>query len=142
MNRRRYLGTIGAVLWGAAFSGCSGLVSLGEKSENPEYLGGTLIVENTGEAVVNVSLTVSPDEFDASLDTSVAGGETLIRREFVSAERGDVVTVAAQLGSEGKPVEFRFLPAGGEDDSPPEVAHLTFENAVEASATWTATRGK
>jgi hypothetical protein len=82
-----------------------------------------------------------PGEYDASLDTSVTGGETLTRREFVTAESGDVVTLVAQLGSEGDPIEFQFLPAGGDGDSPPEVARLTFENAVEANATWTAISG-
>lgn len=142
MRRRQYFGAISAVLGSASFVGCTGLVPLGNESENPEYPGGTLLIENTGQMAVNVSVTATPDEYDASLDASVAGGETLIRREFVTAESGDVVTVAAQLGGEGEPIEFQFLPAGGDGDSPPEVARLTFENAVEASASWTAIRGK
>jgi hypothetical protein len=76
------------------------------------------------------------------LGATVSGGETLIRREFVTAEPGDVVTLTALLGSERNRVDFQFLPAGGADgDAPPEVACLTFENAVEASATWSATGG-
>jgi hypothetical protein len=143
MNRRRYLGTISAVLGSTSVTGCTGLVPLGNESESPEYQGGTLIIENTGEGVVNVSVTVSPDEFGTSLDVSVSGGETLIRREFVTAERGDVATLAAILGSKGNPIKFQFLPAGGEgEDSPPEIARLTVKNAVEASATWSATSGK
>lgn len=143
MRRRRYLGAIGSVFGSASVAGCTGFVPLGNGSERPEYPGGTLIIENMDETVVNVSVTVTPDEYDSSLDSSVSGGETLIKREFVTAERGDVVTLAALLGNEGDPVTFEFLPAGGDsEDTPPEVARLTFENAVEASATWSATSGK
>lgn len=143
MRRRRYLGVVGSVIGSASVAGCAGLVPLGTESESQEYPGGTLTVENTGETAVNVSVAVRSDGYNTSLDSSVSGGETLLRREFVTAERGDVVTLAALLGNEGDSVEFEFLPAGGEsEDSPPEVARLTFENAVEASATWTATRGK
>ena len=143
MRRRRYLGVIGSVLGSASVAGCTGLVPLGGENESPEYPGGTLIIENTGRAAVNVSVTTSSNGYDASLDASVSSEETLLRREFVTAERGDVVTLAALLGNEGEPVEFEFLPAGGErEDSPPEVARLTFENSVEASATWSATSGK
>ena len=141
MQRRRYLGSIGVVLGSASCAGCLGVLPSGNGSGGPEYPGGTLVVENTGDATVDVSVTTSSEEYDASLDASVGGGETLVRREFVTAESGDVVTLAAQLGDEGEPLEFEFLPAGGEGDSPPEVARLTVENAVEASATWTATEG-
>ena len=141
MDRRQYVGAMAAVLGSASVAGCAGLLPVGDNSESSEHPGGTLIVENNGEAAVNVSVTVTPDGYDASLDASVAGGETLVRREFVTAESGDIVTLAARLGGEGEPIEFQYLPAGGNGDSPPEVARLAFENAVEASATWTATRG-
>jgi hypothetical protein len=143
MRRRRYLGVLGSVLGSASVAGCAGLVPLGNGNGAPEYPGGTLIIENTGETAVTVSVTVSPDEYDSSLETAVSGGETFTEREFVTAERGDIVTLAALLGDEGDPVEFEFLPASGEgEDTPPEVARFTFENAVEASATWSAIRGK
>jgi hypothetical protein len=143
MRRRRYLGAIGSVLGSASVGGCAGLVPLGNESERPEYPGGTLIVENTGAVARDVSVTVSPDAYGSSLDATVSGGETLLRRERVSAEQGDVVTLAALLGNDGDSVEFEFLPAGGDGaDSPPEVARLTFENAVEAGATWSATKGR
>lgn len=143
MRRRRFLGTVSAIFGSASVAGCTGLLPFGTESDGPEYPGGTLIIKNTGEAAVNVSVTVSPDEHDTSLDATVSGGETLIRREFITAEAGDIVTLAALLGSEGEPTDFQFLPAGGEDrDVPPEVARLTFENVVEANATWSATGGK
>ena len=47
----------------------------------------------------------------------------------------------AVLGGEGEPTTFEFLPAGGEADAPPEVAHLTIQNDVEESARWIATPG-
>jgi hypothetical protein len=93
-----------------------------------------------GDSPVRVSVSTKLDQYDASLDTEVAGGETVVRREFVTADEGDIVTLEAQLGNTGELLRFQFLPAGGED-SPPEVAQLKFENAVEASATWTATSG-
>lgn len=143
MRRRQYLGTVSAIIGGASIAGCTGRLPFGTESESPEYPGGTLIIKNTGRTTVNVSVTVSPDEHDGSLDTPVSSGETLTRREFVTAEAGDIATLTALLGSEGDPIDFQFLPAGGEDgDTPPEVARLTFENAVEANATWSATGGK
>ena len=143
MRRRQYLVTIGFVLGSTSVTGCTGLIPLGKESASPEFPGGTLIIENTGSTAVDVSVTVRTDGYDTSLDVSVSGGKTLLRREFVTAEKGDIVTLAALLGNDGDPIEFEFLPAGGEsEDAPPEVARLTFENAVEASATWTATREK
>jgi hypothetical protein len=141
MERRQYVGAMSAILGSASIAGCAGFVPVGNESESPEYPGGTLVVENTGETAVNVSVTVASEGYDASLGAAVAGGETLVRREFVSAESGDIVTLVARLGSEGEPIEFQYLPAGGDVDSPSEVARLTFENAVEASATWSAIRG-
>ncbi|WP_302081038.1 hypothetical protein [Salinibaculum rarum] len=138
MQRRQYfratVGCFGAV----SLSGCSGILPGG--NQNPEYPGGTLVVENTGDSPARVSVNTKLDQYDASLDTEVAGGETVVRREFVTADEGDIVTLKAQIGKTGELLRFQFLPAGGED-SPPEVAQLTFENAVEASATWTATSG-
>ncbi len=95
------------------------------------------------ETAADVLVTVNSDEYDSSFDSFVPGGETAIREEFVTAESGDIITLAALLGDEGDPVEFEFLPGGGEtEDVPPEVAHLTFETPAEASASWTATRGR
>jgi len=120
-----------------SLTGCSGIPG---SNQNPEYPGGTLVVENTGDSPVRVSVNTKLDQFEGTLDTEVTGGETVVRREFVTAESGDIVTLEARLGETGELIRFQFLPAGG-DDSPPEVAQLTFENAVEASATWTATSG-
>lgn len=139
MDRRQYLYALGGCLGAASLSGCTGIV--GEDS-NPAYPGGTIVVENTGNSSVPVSVATKLDQYTASLDISVAGGETVVRREFVTAEQGDIVTLIAQLGQTGDEIRFQFLPAGGGDDAPPEVARLTFENAVEAGATWTATSGK
>ncbi|WP_167603358.1 hypothetical protein [Halorubrum sodomense] len=38
------------------------------------------------------------DQYTASFDTPVAGEETIVRREFVTAERGDIGTLKARLG--------------------------------------------
>ena len=138
MQRRKCLRATVGCFGMVSLSGCSGILSGG--NAEPEYPGGTLIAENTGDNPVRVSVNTKLDEYDGSLDAEVAGGETVIRREFVTAESGDIVTLEARLGETGELMRFQFLPAGGED-SPPEVAQLTFENAVEASATWTATSG-
>lgn len=139
MERRRYLCAIGGCLGAASVSGCTGI--LPGSNQEPEYPGGTLVVENTGNNPVPVSVETKLEQYDASLDTEVAAETTAVRREFVTANQGAIITLVAQLGSTGDEIRFQFLPAGGED-TPPEVAQLTFENAVEASATWTATTGK
>lgn len=139
MDRRRYLYALGGCLGAASLSGCTGIV---DEDPNPAYPGGTIVLENTGNNSVPVSVATKLGQYTASLDTSVAGGETVVRREFVTAEQGDIVTLIAQLGQTGDEIRFQFLPAGGGDDAPPEVARLTFENAVEAGATWTATSGR
>lgn len=139
MQRRRYLRAVGGCFGALSLSGCTEMLPGGE--QGPEYPGGTLIAENTGDSAVRVSIQTKSDQYDAALDAEVAAGETAVRREFVTADRGDIVTLEARLGETGDRLRFQFLPAGGGDDSPPEVAQLTFENAVEASATWTATNG-
>lgn len=139
LNRRRFLATVGSCLGIASVAGCAGVVPTG--GDSPDYPGGTIVVENTGETSLAVSITVVEDEYDAEVNATVSAGETLVRREFVTADDGDIVTLAARLGDSGDPTTFQFLPAGGTDDAPPEVARLTVENAVEASATWTAIGG-
>lgn len=138
MRRRRFLRTAGGSFGAVALSGCVGL--LPGDTRSPEYPGGTLIVENTGTAPVRVLVETKVAQYDARLDADVPGGQQLVREEFVTASMGDIVTLEARLGETGDWIRFQFLPAGG-DDYAPEVAHLTFENAVEASATWTATSG-
>lgn len=80
------------------------------------------MAENTGDNAVPVSVETRLDQYTAPLDTSVSGGETIVRRELVTAEQGDVVTLIARLGSTGDDIRFQFLLAGGSEDPPPEVA--------------------
>lgn len=140
MRRRQYLAMISGSLSLLSLSGCTSFLPTGN-DDDPNYPGGTLVIENTGENDVDLSVSVVEEEFSASLDTTVPAGETSIEREFVIASEGDIATLTAQIGDEGEPTTFEFLPAGGEDDAPPEVARLTIENAVEESASWTATEG-
>ncbi|WP_139175352.1 hypothetical protein [Haloarcula vallismortis] len=140
MQRRRYLRAIVGSASLLSLSGCTEMFP--GNNQTPEYPGGTLVVENTGDSPVRVSVNTKLEQFDATLDTKTAGGETVVRREFVTAEQDDIVTLEARLGETGDQIRFQFLPAGGGEDTPPEVAHLTFESAVEASATWTATAGR
>ena len=139
MRRRRYIRATGGCFGAVALSGCAEVLPSGGR--DPEYPGGTLIVENTGDNPVRVAVRTKLDQYDAALETAIAGGAVIVRRAFVTAEPGKIVTLEAQLGETGEPISFQFLPAGGGDEYPPEVARLTFENAVEASATWTATSG-
>ena len=138
MERRRFLGGIGGCLAAVSLAGCAGVLPGGE--HEPEYPGGTLVVENTGDNSILVSVRTKLEQYDASLESHVSGGETVVREEFVSAEQGDIVTLEAVLGETGDPFSFQFLPEGS-DENPPEVAELTVENAVEASANWSATGG-
>jgi len=139
MRRRQYLRATGACSGVLALTGCVEMLPGGNPA--PDYPGGTLVVENVGDSPVRVSVNTKLEQFDAELDIKITGGETVVRREFVIAETGDIVTLEALLGETGEQIRFQFLPAGGDEDTPPEVAHLTFESAVEASATWTATSG-
>jgi hypothetical protein len=142
VSRRRYLAALSGCLGTTTLAGCGGVVPLGDRGgSDPTYPGGTLVVDNTGSSAVAVSITVVEDAHDATLDRTVDANESVVRREFVTAEAGAVVTLAARLGDDGSRTEFRFLPGGGAD-APPEVAHLTVQNAVEASASWTATEGR
>lgn len=138
MRRRRLLRGVGGGLVAVSLAGCASPLFGDEQA--PEYPGGTLVVRNTGDNSVQVSVRTKLDRYDASLDTVVGGGDTLVRQEFVTAEQGAIVTLEAVLGETGTPIRFQFLPEGS-DENPPEVAELTFENPVEASASWTATRG-
>ncbi|WP_141212002.1 MULTISPECIES: hypothetical protein [unclassified Halorubrum] len=139
MERRQYLQAIGGCFGVVSISGCTEI--LPGSNQESEYPGGTFLVENTGNNAVPVSVETKLDQYDASLDIEVAAGTTVARPEFVTANQGEIVTLVAQFGSTGDAIRFQFLPAGGED-TPPEVAQLTVENAVEASATWTATSGR
>jgi hypothetical protein len=138
MQRRRLLRGVGGCLAALSLAGCAGALTGGY--QDPEYPGGTLVVDNSGDGSVRVSVSTKLDQYTASLDTTVPGGETIVRREFVTAEQGDIVTLKALLGETGETLSFQFLP-GGSEDHPPGVARLTFENAVEASANWTAIDG-
>lgn len=139
MQRRQYLRTIGGCLGAVSVCGCTGI--LPGSNPEPEYPGGTLVVKNIGNNAVPVSVETKLDQYDALFNTEVAAETTVVRREFVTANQGEIITLVAQLGSTGDEIRFQFLPAGGED-TPSEVAQLTFENAVEASATWTGTSSK
>lgn len=138
MQKRRLLRGIGGCLAAVSLAGCASALSGG--NQEPEYTGGTLVVKNTGDNSVRVAVSAKLDQYDASLNTAVAGGETIVREEFVTAQQGDIVTLEAVLGETGDPISFQFLPEGS-DENPPEVAELTFESAVEAGASWIATAG-
>ena len=138
-NRRQVLAAVGSTVSIASVSGCLGVFSTSET--DPRYPGGTVVIENNGEQSLAVSVTVVEDAYDATIETSVSGGETHVRREFVDADAGEIVTLSARLGDSGDPTTFELLPAGGENHARPEVARLTIQNTVEASAHWTAERG-
>lgn len=65
-----------------------------------------------------VSVGTKLDQYTASFDTAVTGGETIVRREFVTAERGDIVTLKPLLGETGERLSFQFLPEGSGDNRP------------------------
>jgi hypothetical protein len=140
MHRRGVLAGLGGVLGVVPVAGGTG-VDAPNSTDTPGYPGGTLVVDNAGSSALQVSVTTPAENRSASLDTTVEPGATTVRHAFVTAADGEVVTLAAQIGGDGDPTTFEFLPAGGEDGTPPEVARLTIQNAVEASAAWAATTG-
>ena len=140
INRRQFLAAVGSTGSIASVSGCLGVLSASEI--DPRYPGGTVVIENNGDRSLAVSLSVVEDAYDATIETSVPAGETQVRREFVDADPGEVVTLSARLGGSGDPATFKLLPAGGEHNARPEIARLTVQNAVEASVHWTAERGE
>ena len=138
MDRRRFITVLGVAAAPMSISGCTGMLPTGADDE-PQYPGGTVIVENA--AASSLEVTVSAQRDDAPhLETDVPAGETITEREFITAPAGAVVTLAAVVGGDGEPTTFEFLPGGGEE-TPSEVAHLSIENAVEESAVWTARPG-
>ncbi|MFB6111757.1 MAG: hypothetical protein ABEJ35_04385 [Halobacteriaceae archaeon] len=141
MHRRRYLAALTASLGATGLAGCVGVLPTPDETE-ARYPGGTLVVENTGDDALEVGVSVVEEQYDASLETTVPAGERVVVEEFVTAASGTVVTLAGQVGADGEPVRFEFLPGGGSGSVPPEVAVFEVENAVEASATWTATAGE
>ncbi len=114
-----------------------------EGDSAPEYPGGTLWVYNTSQSDLSITVTTVDHSPSATLETTIPAGETVIRREFISTAPGTAATLAARIGDDGEQKTFEFLPDGGgdESDAPPEYARLTIENAVEASAEWTAREG-
>ncbi|WP_136688003.1 hypothetical protein [Halorhabdus amylolytica] len=70
------------------------------------------MIENVAKRSLAVSITVVEDGYDATLETDVSGGETYVRREFVAADPGDIVTLAARFGESGDPATFEFSPTG------------------------------
>lgn len=142
MHRRRFVTTLGSCLGLVSLSGCTGVLPLSNQNdENPEFPGGTLVVENTGDNALDVSVSVAEEHISASFSDTVPPGERVVERAFITASAGEAVTLTAQIDGDGEPTTFEFLPNGGEDNAPPEVAHLAIETPVEESATWTATRG-
>lgn len=116
MHRRQYLVVSSSALGATSLSGCGGVLPTANGG-TPQYPGGTLVTENTGDASVHVSATVAEDQFSASLDTIVPAGETVVEREFVTASEGEVATLQAQLEDEGEPTAFEFLPGGTDTTS-------------------------
>lgn len=129
MNRRRFLAGGGGIC-ASMLGGCSSL----RGDSAPEYPGGTLWIYNSYRSDVEVAVTTIDHTPKATAETTVPAGETLIRREFVTAEPGESVTLAARV-NDGDRLTFAFLP-GGTDDATPEYARLDI--ATPVSASWSA----
>lgn len=129
MNRRRFLAG-GVGVSGTILGGCS--FPRGDSA--PEYPGGTLWLYNSYRSDVKVTVTTVDHTPKATAETIVPAGETLIRREFVTAEPGESATLASRV-NDGDHLTFEFLPAGT-DDATPEYARLNIETPVSAS--WSA----
>lgn len=129
MNRRHFLASSGG-LAATMLAGCS--FPRGDSA--PEYPGGTLWIHNSYRSNIEIAVTTVDHVPEASVETTVPAGETLIRREFATAESGEGVTLAASVDG-GDRLTFEFLPAGT-GDATPEYARLDIETPVSAS--WSA----
>lgn len=138
VSRRSVLAGVAGVGIGVT-PGCLGVLPAPDTSE-PVYPGGTLRIQHTGSSPLAVHVEVLESGYSAEYDAELDAGAIVVREAFVTAEEGTVVTLAARLGPDGDPTTFEFLPGGGVE-TPPEVAILTVENEVEASAIWKATAG-
>lgn len=139
MHRRKYITGLCGSLGLVTLSGCAGILPT-SSDDSPQYPGGTLIVENTADSALGVTVSVAQRDDSPQFETDIPAGETVTERTFITTSEGEIVTLSAVIGDEGEPTKFDILPGGGED-APPEVAHLSIENPVEESATWTARPG-
>lgn len=135
VRRRAVLGGVAAIV----VSGCLGVLPDSEQG-GPQYPGGTVVVEHTGSTPAQVTVRMTDPDQRVVVDTTVDPGTTVVRRRAVTVSTGTVVTLAADLGDGGDPISFEFLPSGT-TTAPPEVAVLTIQSDVTASAEWTATAG-
>ncbi|MFT4920843.1 MAG: hypothetical protein ACI8XM_000034 [Haloarculaceae archaeon] len=136
MHRRRFLTAVGGTT-AVAVSGC---LSFPRGDSAPEYPRGSLYVYNTSQSSITVAVETVDHDPPASVETTVTAGEHIVEREFVTADPGTTVTLAARIGETGE-TTFEFLPAGDDSGDSPEYARLTIRNAVEESAEWSARKG-
>lgn len=124
MNRRRFLsGSMG--LGATMLDGCN--FPRGDSA--PEYPGGTLWIYNSYRSDVEVAVRTVHRSPERAIETTVPASETLIRREFVTADPGEIVTLAARVADNDRHA-FTFLPAGS-DDAGPEYARLDIETPFQ-----------
>ncbi|MCD2204504.1 hypothetical protein [Halobacterium sp. KA-6] len=95
---------------------------------------------NTSQSAITVAVETVNHDPPASIETTVPSGEHIVEREFVTADPGTTVTLAARIGETGE-TTFDFLPGGDESGDSPEYARLDIRNAVEISAEWSARKG-
>jgi hypothetical protein len=115
---------------------------LGGGGDEPEHPGGTVVLENRGEAqeAFNVD-PVGGAVAEPIDDHRLKGGETAVHERYVTAEPGTAVTLEGWFTfgrDEEKPVEF--YPAGA-DGQPPQVAHMILSNAVSVAWRWETAAG-
>lgn len=126
-SRRQFLAAVGASA-AVATAGCTG--PFGQRNDSvpgPEYPPGTLWVYNTTKSAISVTVETAEHSPAAAVEMTVPSGETAIRREFVSASPGTMVTLRARVASFAEDwLSFSFAPGGSAsgDGTPPQYARL------------------
>lgn len=102
-----------------------------------EYLGWALMINNSYHSALKIAVKTAHRSLETAVETTVPAGETLLRREFVAAEPGEIVTLAARVKGNDR-YAFTSLSAGS-GDAAPEYAHLNIKTPV--SVRWSARPG-
>ena len=137
-SRRRLLTTVGVSV-SAVVSGCTGAFSMGgNDAPGSMYPGGTMVVYNTSESDLSVTVTTVDHSPTATFESVVPATDMATRRGFVSASAGTSVTLKARVESFAEDgISDTFMPNGGgsEDDTPPQYAMLNIPGS-DGDVTW------
>jgi hypothetical protein len=133
-TRRDYLlatTTVGATV----LAGCSG------GGSDPEYPGGTVVLDNQSDGPERFHVAVATGADAAPLAVDLDGGQREVHEGYVSTSEGTAVTLEGWFGIVEEGIEtVEFYPSGGGGDGP-QVAHMVLTNAVSVEWHWETAAG-